>query len=88
VSILTYLVFDTQVEAQTALTQIWSNMQPIVEVNAKTMLPVPTPVTTAWSIEQQRLDGKWCFLKPDIEHMTNVVDYVEEEYSESWFTSE
>ena len=71
-----YLVFDTQAQAQIALTQIWDNMKP------------PTiGTTTCWAVERQRLDGKWIFEKPDSEYMTGVVDYTEEEYSTDWFES-
>lgn len=85
---MTYLVFDTQLQAQTALAQIWVNQQPLIEVNAATGLPVEHPVTTAWAVEQQRLDSKWCFAKPEVADMADVTDYVEEEYSDTWFEQE
>jgi hypothetical protein len=83
-----YLIFDEQAQAQTALTQIWTNQQPLVEVNAATGLPVANPVTSCWAVEQQRLDGKWVFAKPEVADMTGVVDCTEEEYSDTWFEQE
>lgn len=85
---MTYLVFDTQEQAKLALTIIWSNIQPVIEINAGTHEPVQEKITKEWAIEQQRLDGKWIFLKPEQEHMTNVTGYIEEEYSEGWFNTE
>lgn len=93
-----YLVFETQIEAQQALQQIWQNMQPLQEINAGTG-EVVEPVTTAWAVEQQRLDGKWVFPKPMptviaaedgevidiIDYLNGVEGYTEEEYAEDWF---
>lgn len=76
---MTYLVFETQAEAQQALQEIWQLMQPLQEVNAGTGEVVEN-VTSAWAVEQRRNDGKWVFLEPPIEF-----EGVKEEYSEDWF---
>lgn len=81
-----YLIFDTQAQAQEALTQIWANMQPIKDITL-TQTEVNPPITTSWAIERQRLDGKWVFEKPDNEHMNLVSGYFEEQYQETWFSN-
>lgn len=81
---MTYLVFDTQAKAKEALEKIWANMQPIQEINAGTG-EIVAPITTAWAIEQQRLDGLWIFPMPDLEFLNGVNGYTEEDYSQDWF---
>jgi hypothetical protein len=62
-----HLVYNSQNEARQALTEIWLLMQPVVEVNAKTLEAVNPQITKCWAVEQQRSDGKWIFPAPPFE---------------------
>lgn len=73
-----YLIFETQSDAEAALTQIDTKVREavanynsqaideggIIPRNAATgQLETNATRTSSWAIAQQRLDGKWCFPK-------------------------
>lgn len=71
-----WLVFDTLESATSALALI------------DDLMMLPLPGTETWAIPKQRLDGKWCFQKPEIYYMHGVANYTEENYCTDWYPVE
>lgn len=70
----TYLVFETQDQADAVQAKIASNMG------------LGADTTKAWAIPQMRVDKKWVFQKPDDRYLENGTAYAEAEYSADWFS--
>lgn len=65
---MNYLVFDSEAEANAANTAISETMG------------FTGSITASWAEPRQRLDSKWVFAAPPIEHTHNI-----EEYQPDWF---
>ncbi len=84
---MSYLTFDTEQKALSALSVINSNKgYSIVAVNAETGLPEPSrQQTTKWAEAKKAYElDKWYFPNPGDKYVIGAIDYTEEDYAPSW----
>lgn len=83
-----YLIFNTKKAADLAI-EILSDVAGTRNQVAKDLSTgIEIVISSQFDIPKERLDGTWCFAKPDDKYLEYIIWNNIEEYSPFWFITE